>query len=78
MLSPFPVAVKVFLQDIGEKEYSQYSKHYKQLNQDYQPYLPSPCRHGKKTIPVKSENIIKGILQQPHIIKFYGQAWFRV
>ena len=61
MVAPILVGVKIGFQKIGEKENFQDGKHYKQFNQDDNPYLLAPFAHIFKSIEIKSPDPVKDI-----------------
>lgn len=61
MLASFPVAVKIFFQQIGKEKHLKDSKHKEELNDNYQPQLPPPAWYGSEAVPVETENIAGGI-----------------
>lgn len=58
MLASFRIAVKILLQDIGEKEELQDGKHDEELDQDDPPEFPAPG-HVPETVIIEVKDLFE-------------------
>jgi hypothetical protein len=72
IITPIAVIAEVYLQKIGEKEYSQDQEHYEQFNQDDNPDSLPPPRHVTEAVIIKPEYAADCLSGAPHFVSVSG------